>query len=80
MQLEAIGRVSVGDLGLEVRGQIDNVDGIEGTLLRADTASNAESLGDEGDFRVGGDFDAQLARADHGAGLFALLATFLRTH
>lgn len=49
VQLETVGRVSMGDLGLEVRGQVDDVDGIKGAFLGADTASNTQSLGDEGD-------------------------------
>lgn len=65
------------DLGLEVRGQVDNVDGIEGAFLGADTATNTQALRDEGDFRRGLDFDAQFAGAHDRAGLFALLATFL---
>lgn len=48
----------MGDLGLEVRGQVDDVDGIEWALLRADTASYAQPFGDEGNFRAGVDFDA----------------------
>jgi hypothetical protein len=48
MQLEAVGRVSMSNLRLEVGGQIDDVDGIKGTFLRADTATDAEGLGDEG--------------------------------
>lgn len=35
-------------LVLEVRGQLDDVNGFEGALLWADTTSNAERLGDEG--------------------------------
>lgn len=79
MQLEAVGGISVGDLSLEIRGQIDNVDGIEGALLRTDTAANAEALGDEGNFGLGRDLDTQLASADHGAGLFAFLSAFLKS-
>jgi hypothetical protein len=41
MKLEAVGAVTVSDLRLEVGGQVDDVDGIEGTLLRTDTAPNA---------------------------------------
>lgn len=67
------------NLGLEIRGQIDNVDGIKGALLGANTASDAETFGDEGDLGLGGDFDAQLSRAHDGAGLFALLPAFLHT-
>jgi hypothetical protein len=49
MQLEAVGRVSMGDLSLEVRGQIDDIDSVERAFLRADTASYAKSFRDEGD-------------------------------
>jgi hypothetical protein len=41
MQLEAVCRIPMGDLSLQVGGQIDDVDGIERTLLWADTATNA---------------------------------------
>jgi hypothetical protein len=67
MQLEAVGRVTMGDLGLKVGGQIYDVNSAKGTFLRADTTSDAETLRDEGDFRIRSDFDTQLARAHHGA-------------
>lgn len=77
MQLEAVGRVTVGDLCLEVGRQVDNVDSTERTFLRADTATDTEALGNEGDFGFGGHFDTKLACAHHRARLFALLTTFL---
>ena len=40
MQLEAVRRVSVGDVGLEVRWQIDNIDSTKGAFLWADTTTN----------------------------------------
>ena len=49
MKLEAVGRVAVGDLGLEVGGQVDDVNGSEWALLGTDTTTNAQALGDEGD-------------------------------
>jgi hypothetical protein len=67
----------MGDLSLEVGGQVDDVDGVEGAFLRADTASDAEALRDEGDFGGRVDFDAQFARADDWARLFAFLSAFL---
>lgn len=78
VKLEAVGGVTVGDLGFQVGGQVDNVNGTERALLWTDTTTNAQLLGDEGDLRLGGHFDTHLTRADHGAGFLALLATFLR--
>lgn len=44
VELEAVGRVAVSNLRLEVGGQVDNVDGIEGAFLRADTATDTETF------------------------------------
>ena len=66
------------DLGLEVGGQVDNVDGVEGAFLGTDTATDTEALGDEGNLGHVVDLDAQLARADHGTRLFTFLSAFLR--
>ena len=78
VELEAVGRVAVGNLTLKVGGQVDNGDGAEGALLGADTASDAETLRDEGQAGLRGDFDTELAAADDGAGFLAFLTTFLR--
>lgn len=67
----------MGDLGLEVRGQVDDVDGVEGAFLGADTTSNTQPLRNEGNLGRRVDFDTQLARADDGAGFFAFLPAFL---
>lgn len=67
VQLETVGRVTVGDLGLQVGGQVDNVDGTERTLLGTDTTTNAQALGNEGDLRLGSHFDTKLTRANDGA-------------
>jgi hypothetical protein len=64
VQLEAVGGVAVRDLGLEVGGQVDDADGVEGAFFGADAAADAEAFGDEGDFAVGGDFDAEFAGFD----------------
>ena len=58
MELEAVGGVSMGNLSLEVGGQVDDVNGTKGTFLGTNATADAESFGDEGDFRVGGDLDA----------------------
>lgn len=54
MELEAVGGIAMGDLALEVGGQVDNGDGAEGAALGADTTTNAQRLGDKGDARLGG--------------------------
>ena len=77
MELETVGRVSMGNLSFEIGGQVDDRDGTEGAFLGTDTTANAQSLGDEGNFRVGGDLDTELAGSHDGAGFLAFLATFL---
>ena len=79
MKFEAVGAIAMSNLTLEIGGQIDNGDGFEGTLLRADTASDAEGLGNEGEARIGGDFDAEFTASHDGAGFFTLLATLSGT-
>ena len=64
-------------LGFKVCGQVDNVDGAEGTLLDTDTTSYAQAFGNEGNFRLGGYFDTELASPYNWAGLFAFLTAFL---
>jgi len=78
VQLEAVGRVAVGDLCLEVGRQVDDVDGVKGTFLRANATSYAQSFGDEGDPARGVDLDAELAGTNDRAGLLAFLPAFLR--
>lgn len=74
VELEAVGAITVGDLALEVGGQVDDGDGVEGAFLGADTATNAERLGDKGEAGIRGNFNAELAAANDRAGLFALLS------
>ena len=77
MQLETIGRVTVGDLSLEIRWQVDDVDGTKRTFLWADTTADTQTLRDVGDLGFGGDFDAEFACPDNRTGFLALLTTFL---
>jgi hypothetical protein len=77
VELEAVGRVTVGDLRLEVGGQVDDVDGIERTFLRANTATDTETLGDEGNLGCVFNLNTELAGTDDGTGLLAFLTTFL---
>ncbi len=77
MQLERVGPEAVRGVLVQVARQVDDVNGLEGTLLDADAAADAELLADEGDLGVGRHLDAQLAHAHHRTRLFALLATLL---
>lgn len=78
MELETVGRVAVGNLGLQVGRQVDDMDSAERTFLGTDTAANAKAFGNEGDLGFGAHFDTELSGTDDGAGLLALLATFLQ--
>jgi hypothetical protein len=77
MELEAVGGISMSNVGLEVRRQIYNVYSSEWALLGADTASNTQGLGDESDLGFGSDFDTEPSAAHHRAGFLALLTAFL---
>lgn len=78
MELETVGRVAVGNLGLQVGRQVDDMDSAERTFLGTDTATNAKAFGNEGDLGFGAHFNTELSGTDDGAGLLALLATFLQ--
>lgn len=78
VELEAVGAITMGDLALEVGGQVDDGDGVEGAFLRADTATNTQRLGDEGEAGFGGDFNAKLSTANHRAGFLTFLTTLAR--
>lgn len=66
-------------LGLEIGGQVDDVDGVEGALLGTDTASDAEPLRDEGNLGLGRDLNAELSGTNDRARFLTFLTTFLRT-
>lgn len=78
MELEAVRRVPVRDLRLEIRWQVDDVDGAEWAFLDANSTSYAKPLGNEGYFGLRSHFNTELAGPDHRARLFAFLAAFLR--
>ena len=65
----------MGDLVLEIGGQVDDGDGVEGAFLWANTATDAKTLGNEGQARLGGNFDAKFTTANNRARLFAFLTT-----
>jgi hypothetical protein len=77
MELETVCRITVGDHGLQIGGQVDNVDCVERTFLWTNTTTNAQTFRNEGNLGLWSDFDAQLASANHWARLLAFLATFL---
>lgn len=77
VELEAVGRVSVSDLGLKVGGQVDDMDCTERAFLWADATTDAKTLRDEGDLGFGRDLDAEFSRAYNRAASFAFLPTFL---
>ena len=73
-------------LVVEVRREIDDLHGLEGAFLDADTASDAEFLGNLRDLGRGRDLDAEFsgdlargagAHAHDGAGSLALLSALL---
>ncbi len=70
----------MGDLGLQVRRQVDNVNSTKRAFLHADTTPNTESFRNECDPRVRCDFDTEFTGPHNGARLFTLLTTFLITH
>lgn len=50
MKLEAVGRVSVSDLSLEIGRQVDDADSAKWALLWANTTTDAEVLRNKGNF------------------------------
>ncbi len=75
MELEGVWSVSVRSVPFEILGQIDNVDGLEGAFLNAYAAPDAQRLRKVCNLGFGRHLDAQLAKLDDWAGLFAFLAT-----
>lgn len=73
VELEAVGSIAVGDLALQVGGQVDNGDGIERALLWADTTTNAKRLGNKSQAGRRFNFNAELATSNDRTSLFAFL-------
>jgi len=67
----------MGDMGLEIGRQVDDIDSIERTFLRTDTASNAEGFGNESDLGFWSYFDTKTTTSHDRAGFLAFLSTFL---
>jgi len=64
VELEAVGRVAMRDLSLEIGRKVDDGDGVKRAFLRADTTTNAETLRYEGNLGFRRHFDTELAGTD----------------
>ena len=80
VEFEAIGGIAVGNLALEVRGQVDNGDGAKGATLRADTTTDTQLFRDEGDARLGGHLERVLLDHASSRSMEAQLRTYLNLH
>jgi hypothetical protein len=78
VEFEAVGRVAVCDLSLEIGRQIDDVDGAERAFFGTDTTADAKTFGYKGNLRLWGNLNAELAGANDRARLLALLTAFLK--
>jgi hypothetical protein len=78
VELESVRAIAVSRLLVQVLGQVDDGNGLEGALFRADSATDAQRLGDPSDLGILLSLDAQLPCAHHGAKLFALLLALFR--
>lgn len=78
MELECVGAVAMSYFVFKTFWQIDDLDGLEGTLLYALTATNAQVLAEETDSGGVKDFDAYLALHVDWTGLLAFLLALLR--
>jgi hypothetical protein len=65
MELEAVGGVSMSDMGLEISWEIDDIDGAEGAFLRTDTAANTQTFRNESNLRLGSDFDTEASASNN---------------
>jgi hypothetical protein len=77
VQLEGVGPVSVRLLALQRLGQVDDLDGLEGTLLDTNAATDAQVLGYVSELGVHCHLNAFFAQLDDGALLLALLSALL---
>jgi hypothetical protein len=67
MKLEAVGRVSMRNMGFEICWKIDDIDGTKWAFLRTDTASDTQTFGNESDLGLRSDFDAKASASNNGA-------------
>lgn len=50
MEFEAVGGISVSNLGFEIGGQVYDINCAKGAFLRTDTTADTQSLRDVGNF------------------------------
>jgi len=74
VKLEGVGTITMRSFLLEILGKINNVDGIKGAFLHADTATNAEELRNPSNLGLGVNLNAQLALKNNGTRALALLS------
>lgn len=67
----------MGGGSFEVFGEVDDLNGLEGTLLDTNATTDAKLLGNGGELVLFRDFDAQLAHLDDGTSPLTLLPAFL---
>lgn len=80
MEFEAVSRVSMSNLGFQIRRQVNDVDRTEWAFLHANTTTDTEPLRNECDSRVRCDFNTKFAGSHNWAGFLAFLPTFLNNH
>lgn len=78
MKLEAVGAITMSDLALEVCGQVDDGNGVEGAFLGADATTDAKRLRNESKTGIRLDLNAKFATANNGARLLAFLSALSR--
>ena len=74
MEFEAVSTVTVSCFIIQVRRQLDDINSLERTLLRADTTTNAKRLTNVGNLARGGNLNAQTTHTHHGAAALTLLS------
>ena len=65
------------NLGFQIGGQIDDIDGTKRAFLGTNPASYTQAFRYESNFGFRGHFDTELAGPDDRARFFAFLTTFL---
>jgi len=78
VQFETVWVKAMGGISVQILWKVDDGNGIEGTLLDANTTADAQFFRDECRLGLWTDFDAMLPDLHDGAVSFALLSTLFR--